>query len=427
VNHASQTTALLDELQWRGLLHDQTERLRDVLAAGPVSGYCGFDPTGPSLHVGSLTPIMTLVHLQRAGHRPVALIGGGTALIGDPSGKANERPLVAREVIEAHAHAVAEQVSRFLDFSGPRAARVRDNADWLLRLDAVGFLRDIGKHFSVNYMMAKDSVKSRLDGGISFTEFSYMLLQAYDFLELYRRDGVTLQLGGSDQWGNITAGIELIRRTVGAEVHGLTVPLLTTSSGTKFGKTEAGAVWLDAERTSPYRFYQFWVNTDDADAGAYLRRFTLLERDEIEALEAAAVGHPERREAQRRLASDVTARVHGEDAARVADEVSAILFGGIDPHQLSERALSSLAAEIPFAQVEPAESYDVIDLAVSAKLVSSKSGARRLLEQGGLSVNGRKLGAAHGTVALVDSLAGRYFLLRKGSRDFALVLARSRE
>jgi tyrosyl-tRNA synthetase len=427
VNHASQTTALLDELQWRGLLHDQTERLRDVLAAGPVSGYCGFDPTGPSLHVGSLTPIMTLVHLQRAGHRPVALIGGGTALIGDPSGKANERPLVAREVIEAHAHAVAEQVSRFLDFSGPHAARVRDNADWLLRLDAVGFLRDIGKHFSVNYMMAKDSVKSRLDGGISFTEFSYMLLQAYDFLELYRRDGVTLQLGGSDQWGNITAGIELIRRTVGAEVHGLTVPLLTTSSGTKFGKTEAGAVWLDAERTSPYRFYQFWVNTDDADAGAYLRRFTLLGRDEIEALEAAAVGHPERREAQRRLASDVTARVHGEDAARVADEVSAILFGGIDPHQLSERALSALAAEIPFAQVEPAESYDVIDLAVSAKLVSSKSGARRLLEQGGLSVNGRKLGAAHGTVALVDSLAGRYFLLRKGSRDFALVLARSRE
>lgn len=420
-------TALLDELAWRGLLHDRTERLSDAMAAGPVSGYCGFDPTGPSLHVGSLTPIMTLVHLQRAGHRPVALIGGGTALIGDPSGKASERPLVAPEVVRAHADSVAKQVSRFLDFSGPHAARVRDNAEWLLRLDAVGFLRDVGKHFSVNYMMAKDSVKARLEGGISFTEFSYMLLQAYDFLELYRRDGVTLQLGGSDQWGNITAGIELVRRAAGAEVHGLTVPLLTTSSGAKFGKTEAGAIWLDAERTSPYRFYQFWVNTDDADLGAYLRRFTLLERDEIEALEAAAVARPEGREAQRRLALDVTARVHGEDAARVAEEVSEILFGGVDPHRLSERALAALAAEIPFARVEPAESYDVVDLAVAAKLAPSRGAARRLLEQGGLSVNGRKLAAANGTVRQEDSLVGRHFLLRKGSRDFALVLAGSRE
>src|ERR1700694_701457 len=340
--------SLLEELSWRGMVYQHTDGLPDALATDSVSAYAGFDPTASSLHVGHLVPVMGLAHLQRAGHRPIALVGGGTGVIGDPSGKTAERQLVSEEEIEKNSRAIEKQLRRFLDFEGTHAARMRDNAAWLRPLKAVEFMRDVGKHFTVNYMLAKDSVQSRIEGGISFTEFSYMLLQAYDFLELYRRDGVTLQLGGSDQWGNITAGVELTRRAVGAEVHGLTVPLLTTSSGTKFGKTEAGAVWLDAERTSPYRFYQFWVNTDDADVGAYLRRFTLLERDEIEALEAAAVAHPERREAQRRLAFDVTARVHGEDAARVAEEVSAILFGGVDPHRLSERALAALAAEIPF-------------------------------------------------------------------------------
>ncbi len=410
---------------WRGLLQDYTEPLGAALDAGAVSGYCGFDPTAPSLHVGSLTPIMALVHLQRAGHRPVALVGGGTAMIGDPSGKAAERPLLDREVIEAHAHTVSAQLARFLDFSGPQAARVRDNAAWLLDLNAVGFLRDVGKHFSVNYMMAKESVKSRLDGGISFTEFSYMLLQAYDFLELYRRDGVTLQLGGSDQWGNITAGIELIRRVVGAEAHGLTVPLLTTASGAKFGKTEAGAVWLDAERTSPYRFYQFWVNTDDRDVGGYLRRFTLFSRDEIAGLDAAVVEHAERRDAQRRLASDVTARVHGDEAARVAEQVSGLLFGGGDPRELSAPVLAALAAEIPFVRVPVAETYDVVDLFVAAQLAPSRGAARRLLDQGGLSINSRKLSAADRTVALADSLVGQHFLLKKGARDFALIQAGS--
>jgi tyrosyl-tRNA synthetase len=391
------------------------------MAAGPVSGYCGFDPTGPSLHVGSLTPIMTLVHLQRAGHRPVALIGGGTALIGDPSGKASERPLVAPEVVRAHADSVARQVSRFLDFSGPHAARVRDNAEWLLRLDAVGFLRDVGKHFSVNYMMAKDSVKARLEGGISFTEFSYMLLQAYDFLELYRRDGVTLQLGGSDQWGNITAGIELVRRAAGAEVHGLTVPLLTTFSGAKFGKTEAGAIWLDPNLTSPYRFYQFWVNTSDADVPRYLRRFTLLSREEIEALEAEVATHPEHRLAQRRLAADVTARVHGEKAADIAAQASKVLFSRGDPKALSKDALNMLAKEIPSKDIGVQETYDVLSLLVQAGLALSGSAAKRLLEQGAISVNGQKLGPEERTLSAESRIAGEFFLLKKGSHDFGLI------
>jgi len=391
------------------------------MAAGPVSGYCGFDPTGPSLHVGSLTPIMTLVHLQRAGHRPVALIGGGTALIGDPSGKASERPLVTAEVVRAHADSVAKQVSRFLDFSGPHAARVRDNAEWLLRLDAVGFLRDVGKHFSVNYMVAKDSVKARLEGGISFTEFSYMLLQAYDFLELYRREGVTLQLGGSDQWGNITAGIELLRRAAGAEVHGLTVPLLTTSSGAKFGKTEAGTVWLDPNLTSPYRFYQFWVNTSDADVPRYLRRFTLLSREEIEALEAEVAAHPEHRLAQRRLAADVTTRVHGEEAADIAGQASKVLFSRGDPKALSKDALNMLAKEIPSKDIGVQETYDVLSLLVLSGLALSGSAAKRLLEQGAISVNGQKLGPEERTLSAESKIAGEFFLLRKGSHDFGLI------
>src|SRR4051812_42525715 len=254
---------LLDELKWRDLLFQSTEKIGDALDRGQVTGYAGFDPTAPSLHVGSLVPVMGLVHLQRAGHRPIALVGGGTGLIGDPSGKASERPLADQTIVAANAASIRAQLERFLDFSGPSAARMVDNAEWLLDLRAVDFMRDVGKHFTVNYMLQKESVKGRMDAGISFTEFSYMLLQAYDFLELNRRYGVTLQVGGSDQWGNITAGIELIRRTVSAEAHGITFPLVASSSGAKFGKTESGAVWLDPALTSPYKFYQFWINTDD--------------------------------------------------------------------------------------------------------------------------------------------------------------------
>lgn len=415
--------SLLDELAWRGLLYQYTEGLRGSLAAGPISAYCGFDPTAPSLHVGSLVPIMGLVHLQRAGNRPIALVGGGTGMIGDPSGRTTERQLLTADVVEENVRGIRAQLEHFLDFSGPHAARMRNNAEWLLPLSAVEFMRDVGKHFTVNYMMAKESVKSRIEGGISYTEFSYMLLQSYDYLELNRREGVTLQIGGSDQWGNITAGIELIRRVTGAEAQALTLPLVTTASGTKFGKTEAGAVWLDPQRTSPYRFYQFWINTDDRDVGKYLRFFTLLSHEEIEALDAETAEHPERRTAQQALAVDVTARVHGERAARIAAELSALLFGKLDVSTLSDDAIAALAAEVPFARV-PAPmdgTLDTLELFAAAGLVPSKGAARRLLEQGGLYVNGRRLGADDRAIPTSALLAGGHLLLRKGAREYALV------
>src|SRR5919112_1663141 len=346
-----QTTGVLDELGWRGLVYQHTDGVPAALAAGPVSAYIGFDPTGSSLHVGSLVPIMVLVHLQRYGHRPIALVGGGTGMIGDPSGKTSERQLLTSEQVAENARGIHAQLERFLTFDGPSAARMRDNAAWLTSLHLVDFLRDIGKHFTVNYMLQKDSVRSRMDAGISFTEFTYMLLQAYDFLELQRRDGVTLQLGGSDQWGNITAGIELIRRMDGSEAHALTMPLVTTSSGAKFGKTEAGAVWLDADRTSPYAFYQFWLAAEDADVGRYLRYYTLLSRQEIEALDGETTSAPERRTAQQALARDVTRRVHGEAALAAAEQVSTFFFGGLEASALSEAAFEILRAEAPFADV----------------------------------------------------------------------------
>ena len=410
--------SLLDELSWRGMVYQHTDGLADALATGEVSAYVGFDPTAPSLHIGNLVPVMALAHLQRAGHKPIALVGGGTGLIGDPSGKASERPLATIEEIESNARAIASQLERFLDFTGPRAARMRDNAVWLRPLKAVEFMRDVGKHFTVNYMLAKDSVQSRIEGGISFTEFSYMLLQAYDFLELSRREGVTLQMGGSDQWGNITAGLELIRRVEGKTAHALTVPLVTTASGSKFGKTEAGAVWLDATRTSPYKFYQYWVNVDDRDAAKYLRLFTLMPRNEIEALDKLIAAAPEKREAQQALAREVTARTHGEDAARVAEEVSRVLFGKADPATLAEPVLEALSEEVPFAEAQ--DTPALLDALVTLKLAASKSAARRLVEQGGVYINGQRAGVDT-ELAAAKTLAGRYHLLRKGARDYGLL------
>src|SRR3954466_639061 len=318
--------ALLDDLQWRGLIHQHTEEVADALHGGPITGYIGFDPTAPSLHIGNLLVIMLLVRLQRHGHTPVALVGGGTGLIGDPGGKASERPLSEPDVVAENAGRIHKQLERFLDFSGSNAARMINNVEWLVELRAVGFMRDVGKHFTVNYMLQKDSVKGRMEAGISYTEFSYMVLQAYDFLELRRRHDVRLQMGGSDQWGNITAGIELIRRTAGLDAHAITSPLVTTSAGTKFGKTEAGTIWLDATKTSPYKFFQFLVNVDDADAGRYLRYFTLLDQPTIEALDNERAEHPEKRESQRALAREVTRTVHGVHALAAAQEVSALLF-----------------------------------------------------------------------------------------------------
>ncbi|HET7622622.1 MAG TPA: tyrosine--tRNA ligase [Gemmatimonadaceae bacterium] len=417
------TVRLLDELSWRGLLNQYTEGLPEWLARGAVTAYCGFDPSAPSLHVGNLVPVMGLVHLQRAGHRPIVLVGGGTGMIGDPSGKTTERQLNTPEVVEANTRGIRSQLERFLDFSGSRGAIMRDNAEWLLKLGAVEFMRDVGKHFTVNYMLQKESVKSRMEAGISYTEFSYMLLQAYDYLELHQREGATLQIGGSDQWGNITAGVELIRRTEAHEAHALTLPLVTTASGTKFGKTESGAVWLDPARSSPYQMYQFWINADDRDVGKYLRFFTLLGREQIEALDRETEEYPERRAAQQALANDVTARVHGADAAQAAAEVSALLFGKGEARSLSAGALEALTAEVPFVELPTPEggAIEVLDLFVAARLAPSRGAARRLLEQGGLNVNGRRLGASDRSIEKSEILPGGHLLLRKGARDYAMV------
>jgi tyrosyl-tRNA synthetase len=421
-----QTQALLDELRWRELLYQHTEHVAEALNAGRVSGYIGFDPTAPSLHVGSLLQIMLLVHLQRHGHRPVALVGGGTGLIGDPSGRKSERALASADTVAANTASIRRQLEPFLDFDDATGARMIDNAEWLLDLRAVDFMRDVGKHFTVNYMTQKESVKARLDEGISYTEFSYMLLQAYDYLELNRRYAVSLQLGGSDQWGNITAGMELIRRTSGAEVHGITSPLVTTSAGTKFGKTEAGAVWLDASLTSPYKFYQFWVTIEDRDVGRYLRYFTLFARAEIESLDEALATRPEKREAQYALARDVTRRVHGDAAAAAADEVSRLLFGGGDPRSLSNEALAALKDEIPYFSIQrdgPIDTNDIIE-AVSTgpeALFKSKGDARRMIQQGGVYLNGERLGTERRTLSDNDLLGGRFVLVRKGARNYALV------
>jgi tyrosyl-tRNA synthetase len=443
----------LDELAWRGLLYQYTEGVQAMLASGPIVAYCGFDPTARSLHVGNLIPVMGLAHLQRAGHRPIALVGGGTGMIGDPSGRTSERSLNSLEVVEENVRGIRQQLERFLDFSGDRGALMRNNAEWLMSLGAIEFMRDVGKHFTVNYMTAKDSVKSRLDAGISYTEFSYMLLQAYDYLELYRREGVRLQIGGSDQWGNITAGVELIRRSVAVEAHAVTLPLVTTASGAKFGKTEAGAVWLDPSMTSPYKFFQYWINADDRDVGKYLRYFTLLSRGEVESLDRAVAERPESREAQRALAADVTTRVHGADAMRVAADASKIVFDRTaDPREFAPNVLESLMEELPSAVVNlsggdgaPATvtsadggsttvaatipvktgpegaGIDVLDAFMVTGLVKSKGDARRLLQQGGLYANGEKLSPENAILSPSRAIHGQYFVLRKGARDIAIV------
>ncbi len=425
----SELSAPLPELAWRELLFQHTEGLPAAFAAGQVTGYCGFDPTASSLHVGNLVPVMGLVHLQRAGHRPIALVGGGTGMIGDPSGRSSERTLQTLETIAENARAIQAQLAKFLDFEGPQAAQLLNNADWLAPLSLLDFLRDTGKHFSINYMLAKDSVKSRLESGLSFTEFSYLLLQAHDFLALYQREGVTLQIGGSDQWGNITAGLELIRRTVGGDAHALTFPLITNADGSKFGKsTGGGSVWLDPARTSPYKFYQFWIGADDRDVSRYLRFFTLLDRATIEALDEAVRTAPEQRAAQRALAADVTTRVHGAEAARVAQEVSALLFEKADPHALSEGALAALRLEIPFATYAAAadgpalsDGIDVYECLTALGVAASRGAAKRLLEQGGVSINGTKLSAADRLIGADRLLRGRHLLVKKGAREFGLV------
>ncbi len=411
---------LVGELKWRGFVHHVTQAIGTHLAAGTRVVYCGFDPTAPSLQLGNLMPIMLLRHFQLAGHRPIALMGGGTGLIGDPSGKPGERPLLSKEQIRENLQRMRDQMARLLDFDGAAPALVLNNADWLVKQSLVDFLRDVGKHFSVNIMLQKESVKARLDTGLSYTEFSYMLLQAYDFLHLFRERHCTIQVGGSDQWGNITAGIDLIRRVEGGEAHGLVAPLVTTASGAKFGKTEAGAIYLDPGLTSPYQFYQFWYNTDDGQVESYLKLFTLLPRHDIEALMKAHENDPSRREAQGMLATEVTKMVHGEEAKDNATGVSVILFSDFDPHNVKASVFDEMAKEIPTASVS-ANNLGLVDALVKAGLAKSKSEARRQIEQGGVYVNQQRVKDVDRKLDPSDWLAGGNLLLRKGKKDYGLL------
>ena len=411
---------LVGELKWRGFVHHVTQGMGTHLAAGTRVVYCGFDPTAPSLQLGNLMPIMLLRHFQLAGHRPIALMGGGTGLIGDPSGKPGERPLLSKEQIRENLQRMRDQMARLLDFDGAAPALVLNNADWLVKQSLVDFLRDVGKHFSVNIMLQKESVKARLDTGLSYTEFSYMLLQAYDFLHLFRERQCTIQVGGSDQWGNITGGIDLIRRVEGGEAHGLVAPLVTTASGAKFGKTEAGAIYLDPGLTSPYQFYQFWYNTDDGQVESYLKLFTLLPRHDIEALMKAQEKDPSRREAQGTLATEVTTMVHGEEAKDNATGVSAILFSDFDPHNVKASVFDEMAKEIPTASVS-ANNLGLVDALVKAGLAKSKSEARRQIEQGGVYVNQQRVKDVDRKLDPSDWLAGGNLLLRKGKKDYGLL------
>jgi len=415
------------ELEWRGLVSESTEGLRDVLSRGSVTLYIGFDPTAASLHVGSLLPMMALARMQRCGHSPIAIVGGGTGMIGDPSGKTAERQLLGVEQIDANLEGIRAQLSTVLDFeASANPARIINNADWLRKLDLLGFLRDIGKYFTINYMLAKESVKRRLDSedGISYTEFSYLMLQSYDFLELFDRHNCTLQMGGTDQWGNITAGCDLIRRLRGAKAHGLVMPLVTTATGIKFGKTEAGAVWLDPALTSPFRFYQFWLNTDDRDVVKYLKYFTFLDQDQIASLEEAMAKAPEKREAQRVLARDVTRTIHGQEAVDRAEHASGLLFG----ERIAELDVDDIIAvfdDVPSTELPAAafggDGVAIADLLVAAKLATSRGEAMRLVKGGGVYVNNRRVADERARFTAAQAIAGRVFVLRKGGRQYHLV------
>ena len=415
---------LYGDLEWRGLIYDATEGTREALSQRALTGYIGFDPTASSLHVGSLLVITILARMQRHGHSPIAVVGGGTGLIGDPSGKTAERQLLTSEDVEQNVQGIRAQLSRFLDFEkSGNPARLVNNADWLTRLGAIEFMRDVGKHFTVNAMVAKESVKRRMESedGISYTEFSYSLLQAYDYLKLYDLHDCTLQMGGSDQYGNILAGMDLIRRVRGGKAHGLVMPLITTASGTKFGKTEAGTIWLDASRTSPYVFYQFWLNTEDHDAVRYLKFFTFLSAQEIDALQQASTSEPERRHAQRALAREVTRMTHGDQAVRDAESAAEKLFAG-DVSRMSVSELLQAFPHVPSTTVRRAtEGWRLLTLLTEAGVASSRSEATRLIRSGGIYVNDRRVTDEKHQLSIDEAIEGQLFVLRRGKRDNFLV------
>ena len=412
---------VLEDLAFRGQLYQVTDQddLNQTLAAGPTVLYAGFDPTADSLTIGNLVTILLLRRFQLAGHRPIALVGGGTGLIGDPSGKAQERSLNTADIVEEWSAGIRTQIEPFLDFDGPSGARMMNNYDWLGGLGAIELMRDVGKHFPVPFMLAKDSVNSRLDSGISYTEFSYMILQSYDFLQLYRRENCQLQVGGSDQWGNITAGSELIRRADGGRAFGLTCPLVTNADGTKFGKTEKGAVWLSADRTSPYEFYQFWIGTDDRSVVEYLKTFTFLSHDEIRDLETSVKEDPGKRLAQRALAESVTELVHGKEAAEKAERISRALFQG-ELAELKEDEIEQAFHGVPTHAMGEVES-GLIDLLVAASVSSSKRQARQDISSGAIYLNGERCTDLEHMVRKADGLHGRYVVIRRGKSKYTLV------
>ena len=420
------TAELLADLEWRGLIAQTTDRdaLTEQLNSGSTAFYIGFDPTAPSLHLGNLVVLLVMRRFQLAGHKPLPLVGGATGLVGDPSGRNEERSLNDVDVVEQWVGRIRTQLSKFLEFdSGSNAAVMTNNLDWTKPLSALDFLRDVGKHFSVNQMLSKDSVSSRLEsGGISYTEFSYQVLQAFDFLELYKRHDCKIQLGGSDQWGNIVAGLDLIRKVEGGSAHCLTIPLLMKSDGTKFGKTAGGSVWLDSEMTSPYAFYQFWLNSEDADVPKYLKVFSFKSHAEIEELIAAHVANPGAREAHRALAREMTTLVHGAGECEAAEHAAKALFGQAELSELDERTLVSALAQLPRTQVVKGEPIPTwVDLLAATGVVDSKSAARRIVKEGGAYLNNQKVPSEDFAPVADDLLYGRFLLLRKGKRDLAAV------
>jgi len=414
---------LIEDLKFRGLINQMTdeEGLEKVLSDEKIKLYCGFDPTADSLHIGHLLPILMLKRFQEAGHHPIALVGGATGLIGDPSGKKAERSLNEKEVVQNWADRIKEQLSRFLDFEREEnPAVIANNYEWIGSLDVVSFLRDIGKSFGLNYMLAKETVQSRIETGISFTEFSYMILQSYDFLKLYQTQNCKLQIGGSDQWGNITAGLELIRKTEeDAKAFGLTLPLVTKADGTKFGKTEGGAVWLDKEKTSPYEFYQFWINTDDRDVIKYLKYFTFLSKEEIEELEKQVETAPEKREAQRRLAEEVTKLVHGQEALEQAQKISQALFSG-SIQDLSADEIKQGFKDVPSFELNEKE-IGIVDLLVQAKISPSKRQAREDISNGAIYINGERKQELDYVVSEEDKIEGQFTVIRRGKKKYFLI------
>jgi tyrosyl-tRNA synthetase len=414
---------LLQELEWRGLINQVTDKegLQKLLNEEKVTLYSGFDPTADSLHIGHLLPILTLRRFQLAGHRPIALVGGATGLIGDPSGKKSERTLNPKETVQQWSERIKEQLSRFLDFDAKEnPAKIANNYDWIGSLDVISFLRDVGKHFGINYMLAKESVQSRIETGISFTEFSYMILQSLDFLKLYQNEQCRLQIGGSDQWGNITAGLELIRKTEGdAKAFGLTVPLVTKADGTKFGKTESGAIWLDREKTSPYEFYQFWINTDDRDVIKYLKYFTFLSKEEIEELEKQLQKAPEQRAAQKALAEEMTKLVHGEDALKQAIRISEALFSG-SVSELTAEEIEQGFKDVPSFEYE-GEEVPLVELLVMAKIVPSKRQAREDITNGAIYINGERIQDVNAVITKENRIEGRFTIIRRGKKKYYLI------